>query len=936
MRQTSFIGVACAAVVLMAAGVAGAGSFTVNVSPLIETGGWNGTSFLASNPTPVPLVQTLPTCDYANNTCDRVTVTVSNVTQAYLDANPSKRIIFQIGWTDANADFDLYVTNAADNARLTASASSSNPEIATLPIELGTHTYTLRIVPYTVVPLDSYAGSVSLAVPASAPPPPNLFGLGQYVLGTDVFSCNFHLTGIDSDSTSHAEDAEPAVKFDPAGNAFVVSNSGAGLGIWRANDLCGQGADFITVDLRNGGGDGDVEAASVLNANGFYNIYASSLHSTDALVNFNSSVSYDGGRTFLTTPISDATPLNDRQWNAAYGRDILLLSYRSANTGNQQFCVRARAVTGAPLAFGPSSPVYTDPNTIGALIAQTGTMVCDQRPGADTSAVPKAGPNGEGTAYHAFTINGRNVWVGISRDFGTTWKDARVFTDPTGASYGHIFTWCAVDQAGNVYVAFSDDHNVYYCVSENARTSDTPTWSKPIRVNDGDMTKTAALPAMAAGSAGRVVFTWYGSSTPTAHESDAEWRVFHARCDNALDALHGGVPKFEQTLVSDHVVHNGDLCEGGTLGCPVQGSRALLDDFEIDVNPIDGGSLIAYTDHGLAGGTYISRELAGGSAIAGRTVTDRTDACPVSVAGCVPIPTPPGTPCYLPGLQVAADSSGDAGAEGTTADDIREIRFCEPHQTDGVERITLSMRMEGLDPSNLPLDRVFEILFTVPGAPDTTFLVGMTTCDPTAIPSFEFGFIQGGATNTSIKLGAAQGAVLADGTMRITMPKSIVGTSTTTGDVLWHVPIGATLKNITGETYLLAGAACHGLLEPLDAAGGTGANKFKVYGNCDVAAVGPPASLTPGRFGFALAGANPFHGQTTLAYALPARAHVRIDVFSITGQNVATLADRTDDAGIHTVPFDMAAGGRHLPAGIYMVRIDAGPNRAHLRLMALR
>ena len=85
------------------------------------------------------------------------------------------------------------------------------------------------------------------------------------------------------------------MNFDPLGNAYVVSNSGAGLGIWRVTDLCGQWYQLLGIDLLNGGGDGDFETASELNANGFYNIYTSSLHSLDALVNLNSSVSYDGG-----------------------------------------------------------------------------------------------------------------------------------------------------------------------------------------------------------------------------------------------------------------------------------------------------------------------------------------------------------------------------------------------------------------------------------------------------------------------------------------------------------------------------------------------------------------------------------------------------------------------------------------------------------------
>jgi hypothetical protein len=455
-------------------------------------------------------------------------------------------------------------------------------------------------------------------------------------------------------------------------------------------------------------------------------------------------------------------------------------------------------------------------------------------------------------------------------------------------------------------------------------------------VNNGGATKTAALPAMAAGSAGQVVFTWYGSPTGTAHQSDAEWRVFHARCDNALAALHGGVPVFEEALVSDHVVHNGDLCEGGTLGCPVQGSRALLDDFEIDVSPIDGSSFITYTDHGLAGGTYISRQLAGKSAIAGRTVTDRTSVCQVAFEGCVPLPIPPGDPCELPGLQVVADSSGDAGTGGMAADDIREIRIAEPTQIDGVQRITLTMRMAGLDPNNLPLDRIYEILFTVPSSPDTTFFVGMQTCDPTALPTFDYGYLEGGVTTTSRMLGTAQGVVLPDGSMQITMPKSIVGNNTVTGDVWWHVPIGATLKNIEGATYLLAGGGCHGLLEPLDGAGGTGANKYVVRGNCSVTGIGDEPRGGSRAFSFALAGPNPFQARTALTYTLPERSAVRIDVYNVIGQRVATLVDRTREPGVYTAPFERVdPAGRRLGPGIYLVKISAGHEQAHLRVIAL-
>src|SRR6266516_831876 len=92
------IGIACVVFPSLLAGLASAGSFSVTVSPASQSGGWTGTTFLASNAPPVPLGQTLPNCHYANNPCDKVTVTVANVTQAYLDEHPDQRIIFLIDW----------------------------------------------------------------------------------------------------------------------------------------------------------------------------------------------------------------------------------------------------------------------------------------------------------------------------------------------------------------------------------------------------------------------------------------------------------------------------------------------------------------------------------------------------------------------------------------------------------------------------------------------------------------------------------------------------------------------------------------------------------------------------------------------------------------------------------------------------------------------
>ena len=65
---------------------------------------------------------------------------------------------------------------------------------------------------------------------------------------------------------------------------------------------------------------------------------------------------------------------------------------------------------------------------------------------------------------------------------------------------------------------------------------------------------------------------------------------------------------------------------------------------------------------------------------------------------------------------------------------------------------------------------------------------------------------------------------------------------------------------------------------------------------------------------------NPFNPQTRVPYALAQAGHVRIDVFNVRGQRVATLVDEYQTAGHKTVQWN--AG--NVATGVYFYRLQAG------------
>ncbi|HUV29731.1 MAG TPA: T9SS type A sorting domain-containing protein [Acidobacteriota bacterium] len=75
---------------------------------------------------------------------------------------------------------------------------------------------------------------------------------------------------------------------------------------------------------------------------------------------------------------------------------------------------------------------------------------------------------------------------------------------------------------------------------------------------------------------------------------------------------------------------------------------------------------------------------------------------------------------------------------------------------------------------------------------------------------------------------------------------------------------------------------------------------------------------------------NPFNPATDIKFSLREASHVRLEVYNIMGQRVATLVDKRLEAGSHVVTWDASDAA----SGVYLYRLQAG-DFTHTRKMTL-
>ncbi|MCK5738064.1 carboxypeptidase regulatory-like domain-containing protein, partial [bacterium] len=85
---------------------------------------------------------------------------------------------------------------------------------------------------------------------------------------------------------------------------------------------------------------------------------------------------------------------------------------------------------------------------------------------------------------------------------------------------------------------------------------------------------------------------------------------------------------------------------------------------------------------------------------------------------------------------------------------------------------------------------------------------------------------------------------------------------------------------------------------------------------------------------------NPFNPETTVSYQLPVSATVSLSIFNLLGQEIRSLMEQSQVAGVHAVKWDgRNNAGLQVPSGLYFYRlraVDAGGNKfQQIRKMTL-
>lgn len=198
-------------------------------------------------------------------------------------------------------------------------------------------------------------------------------------------------------------------------------------------------------------------------------------------------------------------------------------------------------------------------------------------------------------------VDQAGIWLTTSHDDGATWSESLVsnLTSDRGvylASAAWVWPVAAVDDGGNLYVAWATDDEVanerpvrnlaspivHFASSTNGGATWTDTiLSTPLHVG--------IMPWVVAGAAGQAAVAWYESASPIASETVPS--VWDVRLVQSVDA-EAVSPTFLGGKANVDPVHTGYVCTAG--GACAGPDRTLGDFFELAIGG-DGRPVAAWT-----------------------------------------------------------------------------------------------------------------------------------------------------------------------------------------------------------------------------------------------------------------------------------------------------------------------------------------------------
>jgi hypothetical protein len=103
------------------------------------------------------------------------------------------------------------------------------------------------------------------------------------------------------------------------------------------------------------------------------------------------------------------------------------------------------------------------------------------------------------------------------------------------------------------------------------------------------------------------------------------------------------------------------------------------------------------------------------------------------------------------------------------------------------------------------------------------------------------------------------------------------------------------------------------------------------YFDIETAINDPSSSLVPGKYSLSQNYPNPFNPRTVISYQLPVTSQVKLSIYNVLGQKVATLVNNKQVAGSHKVEWDAT----HFASGIYWYRLETDKGFMQIRKLVL-